>query len=230
MSDLVVRPCSHDAAKHAVMRWHYSRRMPVAKPVRYGVWENGRFVGAVIFGSGASADIGSPYGLDVTEVCELVRVALRDHESPVTQIVSTAMHQLRAAYRGLRLVVSYADPNMGHHGGIYQAGNWTYVGRTAAAIDYVDDAGRIYHSRTVSQTGWRYNFGKRERVRKTGDLTKLRRLGKFKYLYPLDRAMRRQVAKLAKPYPSADEVSTVRHPASGGEGPVQPRPSALAVA
>jgi len=40
--------CSHDAARHAVMRWHYSRQMPSCKLVKVGVWEDGRFVGAII--------------------------------------------------------------------------------------------------------------------------------------------------------------------------------------
>lgn len=31
--------CSHEAAKHSVFRWHYSRCMPAGKLVRIGVWE-----------------------------------------------------------------------------------------------------------------------------------------------------------------------------------------------
>ncbi len=38
--------CSHEAAKYAVMRWHYSRRMPKSKLVRIGVWEDEKFVGS----------------------------------------------------------------------------------------------------------------------------------------------------------------------------------------
>jgi len=55
--------CSHDAAKHAVMRWHYSRAMPKSKLVRLGVWEDGRFVGAIIYGLGANRHIARPFGL-----------------------------------------------------------------------------------------------------------------------------------------------------------------------
>lgn len=47
MTDLRLDFCSHEAAKHAVLRWHYSRAMPAAKLVRIGVWEDGRFVGAM---------------------------------------------------------------------------------------------------------------------------------------------------------------------------------------
>ena len=68
--------CSHEAAKHAVMRWHYRRAMPKAKLVRIGVWEDERFVGAIIYGLGANRHIARPFGLADTEACELVRVAL----------------------------------------------------------------------------------------------------------------------------------------------------------
>ena len=63
MGDLRLDFCSHPAAKHAVMRRHYSRRMPNAKLVRIGVWESGRFVGAVIYGCGANRHLARPFSL-----------------------------------------------------------------------------------------------------------------------------------------------------------------------
>ena len=80
--------CSHEAAKYAVMRWHYSRKMPKSKLVRIGVWEDEKFRGAIIYGLGANRHLSRPFGLEDTEVCELVRVALapgRNH--PTSQCV-----------------------------------------------------------------------------------------------------------------------------------------------
>ena len=82
MSDLRLDFCSHDAAKHAVMRWHYSRTMPKCKLVKIGVWEDDRFRGAVIYGLGSNRHIARPFGLKDTEVCELVRVALAPWPRP----------------------------------------------------------------------------------------------------------------------------------------------------
>src|SRR5688572_27900813 len=110
------------------MRWHYSRRMPRCKLAKIGAWEDGRFIGAVVFGRGATPNIGSPFGLDQTEVCELVRVALRDHRAPVSQIMAEARRKLRETSPGLRVIVSFADTAQDHHGGIYQADNWIYLG------------------------------------------------------------------------------------------------------
>lgn len=227
MSDagLVVAPCSHKAARHAVTRWHYSQRMPVGKSVRYGVWEHGRFVGALIFSRGATPNLPKPYGLTQAEVVELTRVALRDHTAPVTQIVAAALERLRAANPGLRLVVSFADPNHGHHGGIYQAGNWIYLGQTAGKVDYVDAAGRVWHDRQVKTSGWCTEFGKVKRAPKRSECTQIPRAGKHRYAYPLDKPMRRQLNRRAKPYPPAprgrslDGETAGPRPASAGSTP-----------
>ena len=133
-SELVVDFCSHEAAKYAVQQWHYSGTIPMNKSNRFGVWEDGCFIGAIIFGLGASPSLGKPYGLGVFEICELTRIALRNHGRPITQMVKLAIARLRLQNPGLRLVVSFADPFHNHHGGIYQAGNWIYTGQTSPAV------------------------------------------------------------------------------------------------
>lgn len=115
-----VAPCSYKAAKYAVEHWHYSQSLPVPPRTMFGVWEHGKFIGTVIFSRGASPELGRQYGLKQVEVCELTRVALNDHDAPVTQIVAAAIRALREHSPGLRLIVSFADPHYGHHGGIYQ--------------------------------------------------------------------------------------------------------------
>lgn len=203
MTELRVAPCSHEAAKHAVLTWHYSRRMPAGKVIQFGVWENGSFIGAVLFGRGANNNLGEAYGLDATEVCELVRVALTQHRSHVSQIVAVCLSKLRASNPGLRLVVSYADPNHQHHGGIYQAGNWIYSGATAKDAKFIDSAGREWHSRLISSSGTKRQFGAVKKVPRPSECKRIDLLGKYRYLMPLDKAMRRRVSKLALPYPEA---------------------------
>jgi hypothetical protein len=54
--------CSHEAAKFAVEHWHYSKVIPKSKLAKIGVWEDGTFIGAIIFGVGATADLVKAYG------------------------------------------------------------------------------------------------------------------------------------------------------------------------
>jgi hypothetical protein len=215
---LLVAPCDHKAARFAVMHWHYSQAMPIGKLVRYGVWEDDEFIGAVLYGRGASNALGSPYGLDHTEVCELVRVALKNHKAPVSQIVAKTIQLLKHNNPNMRLVVSFADPEEGHAGGIYKAGNWIYTGKTASSVEVFFN-NKWTHPRLFNPTGW----GTVSKLQKITDeekqeLPRRKRQGKHRYLYPLDKKTRRQVETLGLPYPSAVEVSREKHGASSAEG------------
>lgn len=205
MTSLVVAGCSTEAASHAVLKWHYSQIMPTGKLIKCGVWEDEQFIGAVLFGRGASPHLGTMLNLDQTELCELVRVALRAHKAPVTQIVSKALKILKETSPNLRAVISFADPSQGHHGGIYQAGNWTYTGTSAEVTEYLI-GGRWRHTRGA------WNHPERPTAKK--------RLqpGKYRYLKGLDKQMTRQIRRNSIPYPlPADEGSTVIHPTSSWE-------------
>ena len=188
--------CSHKAARYAVENWHYSQRMPKSKLVKIGVWENGVFIGVVIFGSGATRALVAPYNLTPEQGCELVRVALKKHDAPVTRIIKIALRMLKKYCPKLRLVVSFADPNEGHHGGIYQAGNWVYTGTTVACDFFKDKKGKVWHPRNVSEDLWR--SGKRVRP---SECERIRKEGKHRYLMPLDSEIKERVAKLEQPYP-----------------------------
>lgn len=202
----------HKAAHYAVTHWHYSRSMPAGKAVKIGAWEDGRFIGVVIFSRGANRHLLNPYGLQQTEGCELTRVALTQHKTPVSRIIALAIRFLQKVSPGLRLVVSYADVDQGHTGGIYQAGGWIYEGlfgsgTRAAFIVH----GRKVHPKSVHSKGIKQNLAA---VRKhldpnaTTHITK----GKHKYLMPLDSEIRRQVLLLAKPYPKRVKEQEPEHP------------------
>lgn len=200
-SELKIDWATHEAAKHAVEHWHYSRCLPAGKSVKVGAWEDGKFIGVVIFSRGATNHIGSPYGLEQTEVCELTRIALRQHQTPVSRIMAIAVKFLHRQSPGMRLVVSYADPLQGHHGGVYQANGWIYTGATKANPDVIVN-GKEMHKRSAfskfgTVKGLQYGEPK----------------WKHKYLMPLDKPMREQVEKLRQPYPkrvgSADSGTAI---------------------
>lgn len=190
---------SHDAAAYACKNWHYSRALPTGKLVKVGVWEDSQFVGVVIFSRGANRNIGKPYSLQQTEVCELTRVALRGHVTPVSRILAIALKMLRRFAVGVRLVVSYADTAHGHHGGIYQASGWLYTGTTVQPAVWV--LGRLQHKKTLNSRYGR-NGHSAAWLRAHVDPRAENIAGrKHRYLMPLDASLRAQLAQLVKPYP-----------------------------
>lgn len=134
MTNLRIDWATHAAAKFACEHFHYSKSLPAGKSVKVGAWEDDQFIGVVIFSRGATQHIGSPYGLTQKECCELTRVALTKHKSFVSEILAKALKFLKEKSPNIQLVVSYADVEQNHHGGIYQATNWVYEGRQTASI------------------------------------------------------------------------------------------------
>lgn len=181
----------HEAARYACERWHYSKKAPVNKLVRFGIWENEEFKGVIIFGCGASATIHFQYGLKPFEMCELNRVALTKHFHPVTRMIKIAIKILRQHNPGLRLITSFADPSYGHHGGIYQGGNWLYTGLSSPVREF-------YYNGS-----WRHatDVCKRTSKLERNQMKQRTRPGKYRYVMPLDHEMRALVTPWVKPFP-----------------------------
>lgn len=222
--ELKIDWCSHEAAKYACEHWHYSKRMIVGKSAKFGVWKDEVFCGAIVFGSGSSGvgNMWKAFGLTTEGGCELQRVALRTHRTQVSRIIAIALRLLKSKYPGLRLVVSYADPYENHHGGIYQAGGWIFIGTGSATPVWIDRHGRMLHDRSVTPDGIRRGrYPSRCAVK--SECTRIDRPPKYKYLMPLDTAMRKQIEPLRKPYPK--RVRSVASDTSGdqpGEGGATP--------
>lgn len=219
-ADLKINWATHAAAKYACENWHYSRSLPVGKLVKVGAWENGQFIGVLLFAWGMNKSLGSPYGLQIDQCCELVRVALKQHETPVSRMMSLALKWLANQSQGLRLVVSFADPASGHHGGIYQATNWVYTGQSAANFEW-----RLNNKRLNKRAYTGSNFGNPKMQVPAGAI-RVTLPGKHRYLMPLDAEMRERIMPLSKPYPKrakqaiSDDQSPERQ---GGTDPHAPK-------
>lgn len=219
-TSLNLKPCGYHRAKYACLNWHYSKAFPAGRTFKVGVFENNVFIGAVIFGKGPNKNFCKPYRVKQSEICELARVALRDHITPVSRIVSIALKELKKHCPGIRIVISYADKDQNHHGGIYQAGNWIYEGVFADTSSLIIN-GRKVHRRTVNS---KYNSSSLQFIRDNVD-EKARLFfpkGKHKYVYLFDKRIKIK----SKPYPKRG--GSIDIDASGDQseqGGVSPTPS-----
>jgi hypothetical protein len=203
--DLRLDFVGRSAVEFACHRWHYSKSVPASKMVAVGACESERYVGCVTFSRGASSEIGSPFGLEQDEVCELTRVALGPHVARTSRIVAIAMRLLRRQSPGLRLIVSYADPEQRgpsgdpHLGVLYQALSFQFIGCTNRE-SLIRLNGRLFHPRTVtSRYATRAIDWLRQHVAE--DAAHVRTAPKFRYAMALDPAMRAQLAPRVQPYP-----------------------------
>jgi hypothetical protein len=190
--ELKIDWASHEAAKYACVNWHYSKVIPKSKLAKFGVWEDEKFIGVVIFGVGATSDLVKAYGLKPNEGCELVRVAMTIHKTPISRIIAISLRLLKKTFAKLKLCVSFADPAQGHHGGIYQAGGWVFSGNSAASDEY------IYRGKQWQGRSFRNSH---KGMENHPDVKKVKGSSKHRYLMPLDKEMSAKIAPLAKPYP-----------------------------
>lgn len=206
---------THEAAKYACENWHYSETIPAGSHNKIGVWEDGIFVGVILFGRPAFPSIGKAYGLTQFQMIELVRVALNNHVTPVSKMISIGIKMIKKHNPKLEMLVSFADQNQGHHGGIYQAGNWVYVGDGGATVQY-KLKGKNIHQRNLVHL-----FG--QGFKKHPDVTSYIPKPKHKYLMPLNEKMRIKIQSIKKPYPkrasSVESGTSVYQTERGGESP-----------
>lgn len=219
-SDLRIDWATHEAVAYACKNWHYSKSVPVPPLVKVGAWENGKYIGCIIFSRGANNNLLAPFGLEQTQGCELTRIALTKHIAPVSRIVAVAIKFLRKHNPTMQLIVSYADPSQGHHGGVYQAGGWVYTGTQGATTEFIAPDGRQWHARMVKPSGITKVHGVARRVWRTDQCTKVVKAGKHRYLMPLTLAIRDKILPMAKPYPKRVKDQALEYPSSlGGETP-----------
>lgn len=221
-ADLRIDWATHEAAKYACVNWHYSKSVPVPPLVKVGAWEDGKFIGVVIFSRGATPSLLKPFGLKPTEGCELTRIALTNHISPVSRVVRLAMQFLKRNSAELRLIVSFADPSEGHHGGIYQAGNWIYSGASSPSVEYIGPDGKRWHARMIKKQGWTTVQGKRRKTLTPDQCTPVQKPGKHRYLMPLDAEMRERILPLSKPYPKRAKQAITDDQSAERQGSTDP--------
>ena len=161
-------------------------------------------------------------GVGKWEVCELVRVALKSHRTPVSRILAISLKMLRRINPKLRLVVSFADNDQNHHGGIYQAGNWIYTGlRKAGGRDGFIIRGRFVRERSMPSLGLRNTLDSAKSADPNAQVVYGK--GRHQYWYPFDENLRQRLREMRQPYPkragSVDSDAPANRAGEGGAIP-----------
>lgn len=205
----------HDTAKMACEKWHYSHMIPSGDLCPFGVWENDEFIGTIIFSFPATPAHCKTYGIKYNEILELSRVALKNHKTPVSRIISIATKLVSRFRPKLKLILSYADTAQNHVGAIYQASNWIYVG-VGGPRHLPKLNGKFIHERQLS------HMVKKGQVKRE-DCEWIEAKPKHKYLKPLTEEMKNKILPFKQPYPkcvsSKGDVASANHAEEAGSSP-----------
>lgn len=185
-----VMTCSVGFIKEYVEKYHYSHNINGLKIASCFCLLDDQDVvcGALIFGA-LSTTAWKKYGKKEEDVVELRRMVVSDTMpcNTNTFFLSKAIKILKRE-TNFKICISYADPEYGHSGIVYQAANWNYEGMTAADEVLETPDGKRYHSRAMrtKYKGELKPFAKRlKQLDEKGLLKRIKVRGKHIYSYNL---------------------------------------------
>ena len=187
MSDLMVKEIDKRDTYDFILNKHYAQRKPSIS-YAYGLFIDNKLEGILTIGKPASNSLCEGVcGADYKQyVYELNRLCVNEGlpKNTLSQFVSKVLKDLSNTKI---ILISYADEGANHHGYIYQATNWIYIGKTKSITDKYTTNGN--HSRHYTDE---YNY-----LRKF-------RSSKYRYIYIPNKKFKKEVLKVLK-YDIIDE-------------------------
>lgn len=200
-----VVPISYSQIKDWLLHKHYAHRIPSIS-YAFGCYDDNGILQAVCsFGVPASPSLvkGAFNGAYTDNFLELNRLCASDglERNVLSYFVSSCLKLLPKP----KVIVSYADSGMNHHGYIYQATNWIYTGLSDAHSEYIVDGNK--HSRHLFD-----ELGGINKAKECGlELKVGNRSRKHRYFYLLGnkseiKNMKRKLKYQQQPYPKGDNI------------------------
>ncbi len=185
----VMRGEDRRQAEAIIVKNHYSHSFPSGKSHIFFI--DGAIV---VFSIPANKNIGRFILGRAGNVWELTRLWAPDGHAGnlLTVAISGSVGMFRRIEPKVEALVSFADPNAGHAGGIYRAASWIYTGQSEESRNYRDKVGNIvarraFHSGSICMT--------KAQILAAG-YSQLKLPGKFRFVRGLTRSARRDITKL----------------------------------
>lgn len=167
-------------AEQLIIARHYTRSIPSGKSHYLG-YEHA----VVVWSIPANYNLGKFIcGWDA-RVWELARLWAPDghRANLLTEAIAAGVRWISRRERP-DAVVSYADPNVGHRGGVYRAASWLFHGQSDESRGYVDADGNILARRAFHSGG---GSGMTKAEIEAAGYQQVHRDGKLRFVRPLSK-------------------------------------------
>ena len=165
LNDLETRVVENEYAKRFVSKYHYSKTCSNIV-VAIGQWLGLDLKCVVVFNYCSGREMAQQVmrGGDNTNTLELSRLVSFEPKPKYleSRAISKAFKWLKKNMPNIKVVISYADNSVGHHGYIYQATNFIYYGQSRQVPKCFIDGKRI-HDRILHS---RYGSASHDEVKK----------------------------------------------------------------
>lgn len=200
MKDYKIELIDKKIAKKIIIDNHYSHAWSSCR-YALGLILDGEVVGVAVYGFPIGRLVIKSISpiLENTDVLELTRLFVYDSEGKNTEsyFISQTFKWLRENTK-IKCLISYADPQHGHLGIIYQATNWLYQGnKTALVKNYTHYMfGEALHPRTCVA---RYGTIKPKILKKIDpNYERVWMPNKHRYIYIIDKKSKKDIMKTLK--------------------------------
>jgi len=189
--DYEIKPIKRNETYEWLLKIHYAKRIPSIM-FAFGLYNKDGLNGVCVYGMppcqfNYGSGIFKNYKIDTFELTRLV-VKENLGKNVLSFFVSQTLKQMKKP----SCIVSFADPNNGHHGYIYQATNWIYTGLTQKGgkdKQWILN-NREYHAKTIT-VDWmknnKFEYDDNKNMTwnwiKNGGTVEENTLRKFRYLY-----------------------------------------------
>jgi hypothetical protein len=130
-----MRPINSAVAKSFIVKNHYSHAWPVAT-LCLGFYIDDKLNGMVIYGPSGTSKMAE--SLPSPNYWELQRLYSFDWAGKNIEsfMIGSSIRYIKTNHPDINCLISFADPEQGHVGTIYQATNWYYCGTTGKTGGY----------------------------------------------------------------------------------------------
>ena len=150
VKNYTVEICERKEIKEFIEEWHYSHSINgLMSDYCFKLMDGDKLIGAMIYGRMAMANVWKKYGDKKEDSIELRRLCCIDDTPKNTEsyFIGQTMKWLIKNTK-IKTIVSYADPEYGHEGVIYQATNFDLIGKTSVGRVIIFN-GKKYHDKSI---------------------------------------------------------------------------------
>ena len=152
-NQVVMQKIPSSLAKNIIVKNHYSHAFPAAE-LCLGFYVKEKLNAVIVYGQSASSTMKDSLP---GKYWELVRLFSFDWagKNMESYCIGKSIRYIKEKYKNIKVLVSFADPEQGHDGTIYQATNWLYCGKSQPDEWYIVDGEKIHPRSMVAKYGTR---------------------------------------------------------------------------
>lgn len=214
MSDyknIELKYCDAKVAKKICKEKHYMKTYPANAKVNIALIDQKKIIGIVVFGYSSQTEkkvARVAYGLEKKHYLEMQRLWISDDYGHNTEsfMLAKIIKKLTSDY-DLQILVTHAGGCKNDCGIVYQASGWLFFGATECN-DFYKTQNNEYKNIIAPMRFGRINAKNKtkqqigEELFGAGEVVYAYR---YFYVYPINKAIRRRLTKLAEPFPKHSE-------------------------